>query len=138
MHGCFAHWKIFPFPPYVSKTPSRLITCRVTFTYFIWIFGRATPTVTTYRRNLNSQCIQHVKFLRPTLPCCRETLPESFRNAAKGGPQGNFSLGSKYKFLPKPTHLMGNFLYISLLKTVFCCQAQFYHNASFNTGHLLV
>ena len=53
---CFVHWKIFPYPSYVSKRPSRLITCRVAFTYFIWIFGRTTATVTPNRRNLNSQC----------------------------------------------------------------------------------
>ena len=52
----FLHWKIFPYPPYVSKRPSGLITCGVTLTYFIQIFGRATPTVTPNRRNLNSQC----------------------------------------------------------------------------------
>ena len=81
--------------------------------------------------------IQHVKVHPPTLPWCRGTLPESFENSAKEGPQGIFLLGSKFKFLPKPSHLMVNFLYVSLLKTVLCCCARFYHNASFNTGHFL-
>ena len=40
----FAHWKIFPYPPY-----------GVTLTYFIYIFGRATPTATPNCRNFNSQ-----------------------------------------------------------------------------------
>ena len=36
---------------------------------------------------------QYVKFHCPTLPCCQETLPQSFENSAK---RGNFLLGSKF------------------------------------------
>ena len=79
--------------------------------------------------------IQYVKFHCPALPCCRETLPQSFENSAKGGPQANFLLRSKFKFFPKPSHLMANFLYISYLKTVLCCCVRFSHSALFNTGH---
>ena len=81
------------------------------------------------------QSIQHVKFHCPTLPCCRETLPQSFGNSAKGGPQGNFLLRSKFKFIPKPSHMMANFLYISYLKTVLCYCARFSHSELFKTGH---
>ena len=47
-----------------------------------------------------------------------EMLPETFENTAKGGPQGNFSIGSKFIILLKPSHLIANFLHISYLKTV--------------------
>ena len=80
--------------------------------------------------------IQHVKFQCPTLPCCRELLPQSLGNSAKGGPKGNFLHRSKFKFILKPSHLMADFLYISYLKTVLCCCARFSHGESFITGHL--
>ena len=66
--------------------------------------------------------------LHDALPICRAMLPQSFQNSAKGGPQGNFSLRSKFKFILKPSHLMANFLYISYLKTVLCCCARFSHS----------
>ena len=78
---------------------------------------------------------QHVKFCPPTLSCCRETLPKSFENSAKGGPQGKFTLSSKFKFFRKSSHLMANFLYISYLKTVLCWRPWFYHSALINEGH---
>ena len=43
-------------------------------------------------------------------------LTGAFENPAKGGPQGNFLIGSKFKFLPKPSHLIATFLDISYRK----------------------
>ena len=48
--------------------------------------------------------------LHDALPICREMLPQSFENSAKGGPQGNFLSGSKSEFLPKPSPLDANFV----------------------------
>ena len=45
-------------------------------------------------------------------------LPGTFENPAKGGSQGNSAIGSKFKFLLKPSHLIAIFLFISYLKTV--------------------
>ena len=65
---------------------------------------------------------QHTEFRPHTLTCCREMLPQSFQNSAKGVPQGNFSLGLKFKSLSKAPDPVANFLYISYLKTVSRCR----------------
>ena len=46
-------------------------------------------------------------------------LPKSFENSAKGVPQGYFAVGSKVKSVPKPHHIVANFMLISYLKP-FC------------------
>ena len=53
---------------------------------------------------------QHTKFRHPTLPRCRVVLPQSLENLAKGVPQENFAIGSKIKFVPKPPHIVANFM----------------------------
>ena len=68
---------------------------------------------------------QHVKFRRPELTCCRAVLPQSFENSAKGVPQGIFVFGSKIKSVPKPPHIVANFMLLSYLKTVLRCWPRF-------------
>ena len=67
--------------------------------------------------------------------CCQEMLPRSFQILAMGVPQGNFSLRSKFKFLTKSPHLVGNFLLNSDLKTVFRRCQQFFRTDSLKTSH---
>ena len=78
---------------------------------------------------------QHTKFRRPALPCCRAALPQSFENSAKGVPQGNFSISSKFKSPPKPPDMMANFMLVSYLKTVLRCRHPFSHNELISAGH---
>ena len=52
-------------------------------------------------------------------------LPQSFRNSAKGVPQGYFAVGLKIKSVPKPPHIVANFMLISYLKTVLRCRPWF-------------
>ena len=43
---------------------------------------------------------------------------QSFENSAKGVPQENFSISSKFKSPPKPPDMLANFMLFSYLKTV--------------------
>ena len=72
---------------------------------------------------------------RSALPCCRAALPQSFENSAKGVPQGNFSISSKFKSPLKTTDIMASFMLVSYLKTVLRCRHPFSHNEFISAGH---
>ena len=69
------------------------------------------------------------------MPCCRAALPRTFEDSAKGVPQGNFSISSKFKFLPKPPDMLANFMLVSYLKTILRCRHPFSHNELISSGH---
>ena len=58
-----------------------------------------------------------------------------FKNSAKGVPQGNFSISSKFKSPPEPPDMMANVMLVSYLKTVLCCRHPFSHNELISAGH---
>ena len=78
---------------------------------------------------------QPTKFGRPALPCCRAALPQSFEDSAKGVQQENFSISSKFKFLPKPPDMLANFMLVLYLKTILRCRHPFSHNELISGGH---
>ena len=49
--------------------------------------------------------------------------------------QGNFSISSKFKLLPKPPDMLAIFRLVSYLKTVLRCWQPFSHNKSISAGH---
>ena len=63
--------------------------------------------------------------------CCLKV----FKIQQREYPRDIFSLGSKFKFLTKSPHLVGNFLLNSDLKTVFRRCQQFFRTDSLKTSH---
>ena len=49
--------------------------------------------------------------------------------------QGNFAIGSKIKSVPKPPHIVANFMLISYLKTVLRCRTRFSYSELICKGH---
>ena len=86
------------------------------FWLHVFFFFNDTATTEIYTLSLHD-ALPILKFRRPELTCCRAMLPQSFQNSAKGGPQGNFSLGSKFKSLSKLPDPVANFVYISYLRS---------------------
>ena len=98
---------------------------------FFSCWNLSKPMAVWHPRPLKSAC----KVFSSYAVLLPRNADSKFWKFSKGGPQEKFSLSSKFKFFPKSSHLMANFLYISYLKTVLCWRAWFYHSALINEGH---